>query len=192
MPRALVVYESMFGNGHRVAELVAEGLRESGFDVELTRAAYAPASPEVDLLVLGGPTHALGMSRAATRASRPSHVTTAADKARVAAEPDADTVPGVREYLGTLQVLRGQPVGVYDTRSLRSVPAGAARGIARRVTALGAELMTPARGFHVQTVTGPLADGEEQRARAWGAELAGELERRAQERLSDSPGASRT
>ena len=80
MPRALVVFESMFGNGHRVAELVAEGLREAGCEAEVTSVTRAETAPEVDLLVLGGPTHALGMSRAATRASRSSHVATDADR----------------------------------------------------------------------------------------------------------------
>jgi len=192
MPRALVVYESMFGNGHRVAERVAEGLRQGGVEVELVRVLDAPARPEVDLLVVGGPTHALGMSRAATRASRQTHVATAEDRARVAAEPDADTGPGIREYLRTLEITPGQPVGVYDTRATKPVPTGAARAIARRIVALGAELVTSARAFQVLGMTGPLADGEERRALAWGVELAAGLAKRSQSMSSDSPTASRT
>ncbi len=192
MPHALVVYESMFGNGHRVAVQVAEGLRQGGCEVELARVLDAPARPEVDLLVVGGPTHALGMSRRATRASRPSHVSTASDRERVAAEPDADTGPGVRDYLRTLDIAPGQAVGVYDTRATKPVPTGAARAIARRIVALGAELLTPAQAFQVLATTGPLADGEEDRALTWGSELAVELARRTQPASSDSPAASRT
>jgi len=192
MPRALVVYESMFGNGHRVAERVAEGLREGGVEVELVRVLDAPSRPEVDLLVVGGPTHALGMSRAATRASRQTHVATAEDRARVAAEPGADTGPGIREYLRTLEITPGQPVGVYDTRATKPVPTGAARAIARRIVALGAELVTAARAFQVAGMTGPLADGEERRALAWGVELATGLAKRSQSTSSDSPTASLT
>ena len=183
MPRALVVFESMFGNGHRVAELVASGLRGAGFEVEVCRASEAPSEPEADLLVIGGPTHALGMSRAATRSSRATHVVTAEDRARAESEPEADSSEGVREYLRRLRLRPGQPAGVYDTRVNTSVPTGASRGIARRVTALGAALLTSAQGFPVRAITGPLAEGVEERAAAWGAELAAAFAQRAPERV---------
>src|SRR3954454_11104253 len=67
--RALVVYESMFGNSERVARAVADGLG-AHVDVEVRDVALAHAGevPEgVDLLVVGGPTHALSLSRPGTR-----------------------------------------------------------------------------------------------------------------------------
>ena len=65
--RALVVYESMFGNTRLVAEAVAEGL-SSGLDVDVVEVAAAPTSfDDVELVVVGGPTHALGMTRQRTR-----------------------------------------------------------------------------------------------------------------------------
>jgi len=191
MPRALVVFESMFGNGHRVAELVAEGLRAAGCETDVVPVADAPSSPEVDLLVVGGPTHALGMSRASTRASRPAHVATDEDRARADGEPRADSGPGVREYLRRLRIPTGLAVGAYDTRVNTTVPAGASRGIARRITALGGELVTSAQGFPVLAVTGPLAEGVEERARAWGGELGVALTERAQSTVNDSPAARR-
>lgn len=171
MPHALIVYESMFGNGHRVADLVAEGLRDAGWHAETVRVLEAPESPEADLVVLGAPTHALGLSRPSTRATRSTHVSTAEDRRRVAAEPDADTGRGMREYLGELRLPIGTAVGVYDTRGSRG-PAGASRAIARRVAAAGARLLTPAQRFVVHGFTGPLDEDEEERARAWGATLA--------------------
>ena len=67
--KALVVYESMWGNTQRVAEAIAAGLRES-MEVELVEVNQAPAepAPEVGLIVAGGPTHAFSMSRTRTRA----------------------------------------------------------------------------------------------------------------------------
>ena len=66
--RAVVVYESMYGNTHLVADAIGAGLR-TGFDVSVV--PVSQASPAVladaDLVVVGGPTHAHGMSRAATR-----------------------------------------------------------------------------------------------------------------------------
>src|SRR2546429_9644634 len=66
--RAVVVYESMYGNTHLVADAIGAGLRPA-FDVSVV--SVAQVSPAVladaELVVVGGPTHAHGMSRAATR-----------------------------------------------------------------------------------------------------------------------------
>lgn len=66
--KSIVVYESMFGNTERVARAIAEALGRCG-GVELVEVGDAAASlGSVDLLVVGGPTHAFGMSRESTRA----------------------------------------------------------------------------------------------------------------------------
>lgn len=172
MPRALIVFESMFGNGRRVADLVATGLHEAGWEVDTVSVIDAPQAPDAELLVLGAPTHALGLSRAATRASRSTHVASDADRRKVEAEPGADSGRGMREYLGTVTLHEQQPVGVYDTRGSRSPVGGASRAMARRAAASGARLLTPAQRFVVDGFTGPLLEGEADRARQWGATLA--------------------
>ena len=68
--RALVVHESMFGNTETVARAVADGLSTVA-GIEVDRAAVHSASTDladVDLVVVGGPTHAFSMSRESTRA----------------------------------------------------------------------------------------------------------------------------
>lgn len=69
MTRALVVYESMYGNTQRVAQAIADGL-SMHLRVGISEVATAPARlpPDVGLLVVGGPTHAFGMTRPNTRA----------------------------------------------------------------------------------------------------------------------------
>ena len=66
--RALVVYESMYGNTHVVAMNIAAGL-SARHDVTLV--PVTRATPELvagaDLLVVGGPTHMHRMSTAASR-----------------------------------------------------------------------------------------------------------------------------
>ena len=66
--RAVVVYESMYGNTHHVADAIEAGLR-TAFDIRGVPVSLA--DPEIladaDLVVVGGPTHARGMSRTATR-----------------------------------------------------------------------------------------------------------------------------
>lgn len=61
---AFVIYESMFGNTRKVAEGLATSAK-----VDLREVGAAPATIEggVDLLVVGGPTHAFSMSRPRTR-----------------------------------------------------------------------------------------------------------------------------
>ena len=87
--RALVVYESMYGNTHSVAVSIAAGL-STRHDVTLV--PVTRATPELvaaaDLLVVGGPTHMHGMSHAGSRRM-------AADAARkegseLTMDPDAD------------------------------------------------------------------------------------------------------
>src|SRR5271157_4403309 len=66
--RAVIVYESMFGNTHAMADAVGEGLEPM---LEVVVVPLAEAGRErlgdADLLVVGGPTHFHGMSRKFTR-----------------------------------------------------------------------------------------------------------------------------
>ena len=57
MQRALVIYESMFGNTRAVAEAIADGLR-SRFETEIVEVRGAPVEipDDVSLVVIGGPT----------------------------------------------------------------------------------------------------------------------------------------
>ena len=86
--RSLVVYVTHKGNTQRVAEAIAEVLREKG-QVQLLPAEEAPASfDEVDLLLVGGPTEGHGMT------------------------------PEQRAYLDRIEAgsLRDRPVAAFDTR----------------------------------------------------------------------------
>jgi flavodoxin len=66
--RALVVYESMYGNTHVIASNIADGLRP---DYEVTLVPVAEATWDLvahaDLLVTGAPTHMHGLSSRSTR-----------------------------------------------------------------------------------------------------------------------------
>jgi hypothetical protein len=163
MGRALVVYESMFGNTRAVAEAVAEGLRSSGA-ADLVEVGSAPAAvpDDVDLLVVGGPTHAFGMSRPATRQSA----------AEQGADGEAAAHQGIREWLEAVQVRRGLAVAAFDTRTdKRWVPGAAARSADRKLRRLGLRPVTAPEDFYVRDVAGPLVDGEVERARRWAAAL---------------------
>src|SRR6478735_7952093 len=68
MKNALVVYESMFGATRQVAEAVADGLsRSTRCTVVEVGGAPTVVDKDVDLLVIGAPTHAFGLSTPGTR-----------------------------------------------------------------------------------------------------------------------------
>ena len=69
MSRALVVYESVFGDARTIAHAIAEGLSDGGLDVDVVAADQGPTEvgPDVDLLVVGAPNHAFSMPRPSTR-----------------------------------------------------------------------------------------------------------------------------
>jgi hypothetical protein len=108
MERAVVVYESMFGNTRNIADAVAEGL-SSRFATDIIEVGLAPTriAEEVSLVVVGGPTHAFGLSRARTRQ----------DAAAQADGPLISPARGLREWLETAELPRtGVGAAAFDTR----------------------------------------------------------------------------
>jgi len=168
--RALVVYESMFGNTRQIAEAVAEGLRTT-YEVTVVPVAEARSGPvRVDLLVVGGPTHAWSLSRPATREG----AATQAGKpgSRLQLEPSA-TGPGLREWLADLPTDPGE-AAAFDTRIGRSrlITGRASARIARMLRRRGRHLVDRPESFLVTTADTTLLPGELHRARDWGAALA--------------------
>jgi hypothetical protein len=171
--RALVVYESMFGNTREVAAAVAEGMG-TRVAVNLVEVADAPTEigDKVSLLVVGGPTHALGLSRPQTRQDAKQRPTGQAESAKV----------GLREWLGTLTPGGAAPLAAtFDTRIRRPrMPGSAARRAERQLRRLGFEILTGPTSFWVTGTAGPLVDGERERARRWGEQIGAELVTRAE------------
>lgn len=164
--RALVVFESSFGNTGQVAEAVWEGMRTRLPDVALLDVASAPRRlpPELELLVVGAPTQAFGMSRPRTRE----------DAQRQAGVPEPGPTLGVREWLRELEPPQ-RPVhaATFDTRiHTPHVPGSAAVGAWRVLRRDGFQVSAEAESFWVLGIRGPLRDGELDRARSWGVSLA--------------------
>jgi Flavodoxin domain len=164
---ALVVYESVYGNTRAVAEAVAEGLAPLG-EVEV-RAVTDSGAVDVDLVVVGGPTHMHGMTSSFSRRA----AVKAGEEDGVAIEPGAGEDRGLRQWLSEQSGER-RHAAAFDTRIDRSpaLTGAASRGIARRLRRSGFQLIADPESFFVEDNEGPLADGEVERARAWGAHLA--------------------
>jgi hypothetical protein len=164
--RALVVFESMFGCTEQVAHAVGAGLRDAGAAVEVVEVSTAPlpdvlGPSGVDLLVVGAPTHAFGLSRPGTRADAASR-----------GVPVVSTGGGVREWLAAADRCP-VPTAAFDTHVQHpDLPGHASRAADRRLRRLGGRRVTRPASFAVEGTTGPLVAGELDRARAWGAGLA--------------------
>ncbi|MBS2548593.1 flavodoxin family protein [Catenulispora sp. NL8] len=183
--RALIIYESVFGNTHTVAEAIAEGLRTAG-EATLVPAADAEgsllASVDVDLLIIGGPTHGHGLPALYTR--KPEPRTAASAYGLPQAAPGASEESDLRSVLDALPVgSHVEPQGIavkhqvaaaaFDTR--RSGPVlftgRTSRAIAKRLRQRGYASAARPASFLVDGQDQLLA-GEIDRAVQWGKSLA--------------------
>ena len=98
--RAVIIYESMFGNTHAIADAIAKGLEPLDTVVMVPVGdAGRERLDDADLLVVGGPTHFHGMSRPRTR--KWAAATAQKPKKDLVLDRDAQG-PGVRDWLRSL------------------------------------------------------------------------------------------
>lgn len=145
--KALIIYDSVYGNTEKVAKAIAEAITPSN-EVKVLRAADAKSSElgPIDLLIVGSPTHG----------GRP--------------------VPGLQDFLSKLPdaSIKGVKVAAFDTRTTSKVSKifGYASGrIGHRLETKGAVLAVPPEGFFVTGSKGPLKEGELERAAAWAKKI---------------------
>jgi flavodoxin len=153
---AVVIFDSLYGNTQKVAEKIADGLREH-FSVELVVVSQVGKLDweKVDVLVVGSPVHG----------GRPT--------------------PAIQAFVTNLPLRShdGVRVAAFDTR-FQSAEHGmglkllmkaigyAAEKIAHDLEHKGGKLVVPAEGFIVEGKEGPLKNGELERALAWGRSFA--------------------
>jgi flavodoxin len=166
MNKALVVYETLFGNTRMIARAIGDGLTEHGVvDVLDVRDAAPAIDGEVDVLVVGGPTHQLGMTRPASRREVFEQYPDAPQPAEV----------GLREWLGDLRAPAGCMAAAFDSRFARPwilrALGHANRSAQKALVKRGLQIIAPPAQFLVMDAIGPPAEGEIDRARNWGREL---------------------
>lgn len=175
--RVVVLYESMFGNTRAVADAIGDGFAHvtQVTQVQVVRAGAVPPAEldeliaGVDLLVVGAPTHAWGMSRPTTRKAAAD--TAGKPHSGLTVEPGVDG-PGIREWLGTTQCAP-VPVATFDTRMRAplGLSGSAARKIARRLRHHGCPVVSRPRAFLVDKQH-RLLRGQIAQARTWAEQLA--------------------
>ena len=162
--RAIVVYESMYGNTRTIAEALGDGLRPK---FETSVLPVDKATTEViataDLVAVGGPTHGHSISRLSTRRA----AVDAARERSLTVDPSADGA-GLREWFAGIGSHPHAIALAFDTR--RDMPSSitgrAGHGIARRLRRCSFSNVRDAGSFLVDKNNRLLA-GEKERATAW-------------------------
>lgn len=159
--KAVVVYESVFGNTAQVAQAIAEGLGEDA--VAVSTAEIEPDDlNDVDLVVAGGPVFAFHLSSETAREG--------IARTQAPGVPAADlSHPSMRTWLDGVNAATGL-CAAFDTQ-VRGPFGSGAPAIAKALQARGLRLIASPEGFIVDGKYGPIRDGELERAHAWGAEL---------------------
>lgn len=165
--KALVVYESLFGNTRKVAEAIGAGL-EPFYEVQVLEVSHAnPSVGDASLVVAGGPIHAFGMTRPGTRAD-------AEKQAKEKGWKFEGTGAGLREWLQSLEFSAAHvDAAAFDTGVKLGwfVIGSAAKGEAAALKDKGFNLVAKPEHFLVKDSDGPLLDGELTRATAWARAL---------------------
>jgi hypothetical protein len=161
--KAVVVYESHWGNTEAVARAIAGGIGPGAAALS-TDAAAGSVISEADLVVAGAPIMAFGL---------PSEKVVSGIKPG-ANEPSPDLDhPTMRTWLGGVPNGHGA-YAAFETK-LHWSPGGATGAIETGLRNAGYHKISAAHKFEVTSKTGPLRDGELERARLWGTELAAQV-----------------
>jgi hypothetical protein len=163
--KAVVVYESLWGNTARIARAIAEGIGPEARALS-TAEATAATITGADLIVAGAPVLGFKLPSEKMRES------IRANPGKAPAPPDLSH-PAMRAWLDALPAGQGASAA-FDTQ-VRGPFGNAAPAIAEALEHAGYRAVAKPAGFIVAGRFGPLRDGEVERAREWGAELAAAL-----------------
>lgn len=152
----MIVAESYFGNTRLLADSMASTLTEHGHTANIIEVNDAPTAvpADVDVLIVGGPTHNRGMSTPKSRAT-------------ASGGKDAERI-GVREWLQQLN-LAGEPaIAAYDTVTSTSwINGSAAKQMAKTLAGLAKGKHMAIKSFVVRSKEGPLDPAQIVEAQSW-------------------------
>ncbi len=150
MPKAIAIYESVFGNTKRAAEAIIEGMKGAG--VEATLSTPKELDPnqlsDFDAIIIGSPNH-MG---SATR--------------------------GIKKFIDKLGKLKleGKLVAVFDTYAGGEYEK-AVKKMEKWLSekASGLKIASPGLSIRVEGVRGPLSEGELPKGKEFGVIIANQL-----------------
>jgi flavodoxin len=144
--KAVVIYDTQFGNTEQVAKELASGMSEHGVSVDCVKVdeAHIDTLPKYNLLAIGGPTHGFGMSGP------------------------------MKTFMKKLENidLRDKKAFAFDTKNSSRFWGSAAKRIEKRMKKFRMNIVMPCASGIVKGLKGPLQDGTEAKFRQIGLELA--------------------
>ena len=144
--KAVVIYDTKFGNTEKIAKAVARGIEEQGVTVACLKVEDVDPDTlgEYDFLALGGPTHGFGISKP------------------------------MKDFLTKLETgdLRAKRAFAFDTKFGSRFAGSAAKGIENRLKTLGMNIVRSRSSAFVKGPKGPLDENMIEKFRKIGVELA--------------------
>lgn len=148
MHKVLIIYVTWYGNTAKAAEAIGKGMTEAGLQVELRRVKDVNVEDVTafDVIVMGSPTHAGGMSE------------------------------DMRSFVTALNrlTLEGKKGATFDTRYVGE-EVGAAVAMEMSMMELGIDVVVPGSPFRVQGTQGPIVEGELAKCKEFGRAIAESL-----------------
>ena len=142
--KALVVYDSKYGNTEKVAKAIVTALGKDE-DVKLAKTDSVTGNDmsALDLLIVGSPVQAWKPSKA------------------------------VRGFLSNLKSkkLPGVQAAAFDTKFSSKLAGSAAKSIANALEKSGCSIIVKPESFFVKGMEGPLSEGELEKAAAWAGRI---------------------
>jgi hypothetical protein len=160
--KAIVVYESHWGNTAAVARAIAEGFGPNA-QALTTDEATGATMDSVDLIVAGAPLLGFALPTEGMLKSL-------GDNAGNDPVPPDLSHPSMRSWLAKVPNGHGC-AAAFETRIWWS-PGSSAKAILHKLEESGYQPLAKPQRFLVKDKYGPLVEGEIERARTWGAELA--------------------
>ena len=146
LKKAAVIYDTKFGNTEKIARALSEGMKREGLQVDClkTDAADPNKLAEYDVLAIGAPTQAFGISGP------------------------------MKEFLKKLENvdLRGKKGFAFETRLKSRFAGSAAKGIEKKLKELGVTLVREYDSAIVGGSEGPLEENAEAKFEEIGSEIA--------------------
>ena len=159
--KAIIFYESLWGNTAAIARAIAEGIGPDARALS-TAEANAAAMADADLIVAGAPVMAFHLPSDMVRKG-------IGEGKKYANNPPNLSHPSMRSWLDALPKGKGR-AAAFDTQFKWSP--SATSSIIKGLERAGYRRVAKPQKFLVKGTYGPLREGELERARAWGRELA--------------------
>jgi len=143
--KAIVIYDSKFGNTEKIAKALSEGMKKEGLEVDCVRIDNVDLDKltEYEIIAIGAPTQMFSISN------------------------------HMKEFLKKLENLnlRDKRAFAFDTKLKSRFAGSAAKGIEKRLKKLNMTIIKPYASATVKGVEGPLEEGAEEKFTQIGSEI---------------------